>query len=248
MTVSNFKPSLALTLAYEGGYVNHPRDPGGATNRGVIQRVYDAYRKRKGRPVQSVRNITDDEVAEIYKKQYWDNIKGDSLPTGVDYAVFDFGVNSGPARAARYLQRVVGVPQDGIIGVVTLTAVEAMARTQLEKLIAQYCADRLAFVSNLSTFDVFGKGWTRRIVGAKSGYQANDTGVIDYAIAMAKREAAMLTKLPNSIGSVEGEEAGKAEAPLTTETFVTGGDVDTVADLKAKLPTFNDNLAKIIGR
>lgn len=143
MAASNFAACLKTTLEFEGGWSNHPRDPGGATMRGVIQRTYDAYRKRKGLPLQSVRNISDAELHEIYRKDYWDAVNGDGLAAGVDLATFDFGVNSGPARARKYLMAVIGG-----------SAVDTVKRL---------CAKRLSFVRGLSTFDVFGAGWTRRI-------------------------------------------------------------------------------------
>lgn len=160
MTAENYDACYAITLKWEGGYVNHPKDPGGATNRGVIQRVYDGYRRRKGLPTQSVRAISDDEVREIYRTQYWNAVRGDDLPAGVDLAVWDFGVNSGPSRAIKYLQRILGVRQDGKIGEVTLAAV---AERDPRELAVKLCNDRLAFVMRLRTWPTFGKGWKRRI-------------------------------------------------------------------------------------
>lgn len=154
----NFEKSLDLVLLHEGGYVNHPRDPGGATNRGVTQAVYDGYRKTRGLPIQSVRMITEEEVRAIYRFQYWDRVHGDLLPTGLDYAVFDFAVNSGVSRAAKYLQAVLGVAQDGVIGARTLGAIKSPTNT-----IISLCARRMGFLRNLKTFLTFGKGWTRRV-------------------------------------------------------------------------------------
>lgn len=182
MTAANYKPSLKLVLAHEGGYVNHPRDPGGATDKGVTQRVYDAYRKVQGLPLKSVRGITLGEAAAIYRQQYWQAVQGDKLPAGIDYAVFDFAVNSGVSRASRYLQLCLGVGVDGHIGNVTLAAV---ADADPVKVITALCADRMAFLKSLNTFDVFGRGWSRRVVGDRPGYQKNDIGVIDYGINMA---------------------------------------------------------------
>jgi len=211
MTASNYKPSLGLTLAYEGGYVNHPKDPGGPTNNGITQAVYDAYRKVRGLPLQSVKLILSDEVADIYNKQYWKLIRGDSLPAGLDYAVFDFAVNSGVSRATRYLQRLVGVNDDGVIGNATLASVYDAAKADEEKLIATYCANRLAFLRSLSTFPTFGKGWTRRVVGSQAGFQLTDSGVIDYAISMAQADVTFT--MPSSIGSKQDEIPAKAYAP-----------------------------------
>ncbi|WP_404927166.1 glycoside hydrolase family 108 protein [Mesorhizobium sp. ORM16] len=130
MAVSREKESLAKVLAHEGGYVNHPADPGGPTNKGVTQRVYDGYRKGKGLAKRSVKSITMDEVGEIYDRQYWDAVKGDLLPDGVDYVVFDGGVNSGPGRSIMWLQQALRPiytgPIDGVMGVGTLAALKAV--------------------------------------------------------------------------------------------------------------------------
>lgn len=156
----NFDKALALVLVHEGGYVNHPRDPGGATNKGVTQAVYDDYRLRCGLGKQSVRHIAEDEVKAIYRHQYWDMVKGDQLPAGVDYCVFDFAVNSGVHRASRYLQRAAGVAEDGVLDPVTMGAVEAMGADCLADAL---CNARMSFLKGLSTFRVFGKGWSRRV-------------------------------------------------------------------------------------
>lgn len=157
---NNFTEALALVLVHEGGYVNHPADPGGATNRGVTQRTYDSWRKRNGQSKRSVRKITDDEVAAIYRRDYWNAVKADDLPSGVDYAVFDFAVNSGPRRAAQFLQRVVGVDDDGKIGPVTIAAVRA---TPPGGIISDLCDNRLSWLKRLPTWGTFGRGWSRRV-------------------------------------------------------------------------------------
>lgn len=160
----NFDAALKEVLRHEGGYANHPKDPGGATMKGVTQRVYDAYRQRLGLAVRSVRLLADDELRDIYRKQYWDAVKGDDLPSGVDYAAFDFAVNSGPARAAKCLQMALGVQPDGVIGQVTLRAAE---EAEAREVINGLCDRRLVYVRSLSTFATFGEGWTRRIAGVR---------------------------------------------------------------------------------
>lgn len=167
----NLETALKHVLVHEGGFVNHPKDPGGATNRGVTQRVYDAYRDRQGQSRRSVRAITAEEVADIYKRQYWDAIRGDDLPSGLDYAVFDYAVNSGPRRAAQDLQRELGVAVDGVIGNVTLAEV---AKVDVYDLIDRLCARRMRFLKGLKHWRTFGKGWTRRV-----------TDVAEIAMAMA---------------------------------------------------------------
>ena len=160
---NNFEKALALVLEHEGLYVNHPKDPGGATMKGVTQAVYDAYRKVRGRPSQSVKFITDEELRAIYKFQYWDKVHGDFLPTGLDYAMFDFAVNSGVGRASKYLQAVLGVAQDGQIGARTLAAI-----TNPVSIINALLDRRMGFLRNLRTFLTFGKGWTRRVQGVRA--------------------------------------------------------------------------------
>lgn len=214
MTAANYRQSLSLALAHEGGYVNHPSDPGGPTNQGITQRVYDAYRKSRGATLRSVKFIEPNEVSDIYRNQYWKLVRGDSLPAGLDYAVFDFGVNSGVSRAIKYLQIALGFTGgdvDGIIGMMTLNAANDEARRDEEGLIVKYCANRMAFLKSLKTFPTFGKGWTRRVIGYQPGIQEDDTGVLDYAIMMARKDD--IFAMPAAIGSKEDETAGKAIAP-----------------------------------
>jgi lysozyme family protein len=156
----NFVPSLAAVLIHEGGYVNDPQDPGGATNKGVTQPVYDDWRIGEKLSKRSVQLINAFEVGEIYRRRYWNATRGDDLPSGVDYCVFDFAVNSGVNRATRYLQRAAGVNDDGQIGSMTLAAVKAKPSVAL---IEQICAARLNFLRQLPTFARFGKGWTARV-------------------------------------------------------------------------------------
>jgi lysozyme family protein len=155
----NFDFALTEVLKHEGGYVNHPRDPGGATNRGVTQATYDRYRRSRALIPRDVRHITWVELKNIYKNEYWHRVRGDDLPDGLDLAVFDFAVNSGPARAAQFLQRLAGAEADGLIGPATLRAV-ADHRGGLIDLL---CDTRLSFLKSLKHWDTFGKGWSRRI-------------------------------------------------------------------------------------
>jgi lysozyme family protein len=155
----NFDAALACVLRHEGGYVDHPLDPGGATNRGVTRATLAGVR---GRPVSKaeVMALSLGETAGIYRSLYWAAVRGDDLPGGVDLAVFDLAVNSGPRRAALILQKALGVAEDGAIGPLTLAACRsAPAETVVERV-----SDlRLAFLARLPTWPTFGRGWRRRV-------------------------------------------------------------------------------------
>jgi lysozyme family protein len=162
---SNFETCLKLMLAHEGGYVNHPQDPGGMTNLGVTKRVWEEW---VGHEVdeKQMRALTPETVAPLYKRKYWDAVRADDLVAGVDYAVFDVAVNSGPGRAIKFLQSSVGVTVDGGFGPATLAAVKK-AEEDSARLIELYCAKRLEFLQSLKTFETFGKGWSRRVAEVK---------------------------------------------------------------------------------
>lgn len=155
----NFDNCLARVLVSEGGYVNNPKDPGGMTNLGCTKKVWEAF---VGHPVSEadMRALTPDMVAPLYRRKYWDAVSGDQLPAGLDYAIFDMAINSGPGRAAKLLQQTVGVTADGAIGPGTLFAVTA---TPVQSLIAKYSAARLQFLESLPTWADFGKGWGNRV-------------------------------------------------------------------------------------
>lgn len=183
----NFSQIMSWLAVYEGGYVNHPRDPGGATNRGVTQRVYDAFLVARGLPTRSVRMLNDTQHDAIYFQQYWTPVQGDRLPSGVDASVFDMAVHSGVSRAARTLQRALGVKADGIIGEITLSRLKSIeASGGIADLLVDYNMRRMAFLRRLKTFDVFGEGWTRRVVGENAGVQDGDIGVMDRSVMLAR--------------------------------------------------------------
>ena len=159
MAKENFEDCLQTILHHEGGYVNHPKDPGGETNLGVTKRVYEEWGGSK-----DMKDLTEEDVAPIYKKNYWDRVKGDHLPSGLDLAVFDWAVNSGTGRAAKKLQGMIGTEPDGGIGPNTLKALDMYVATEgLESTIDAYQAKRQEYYESLSTFKTFGKGWTRRV-------------------------------------------------------------------------------------
>jgi lysozyme family protein len=160
----NWEKAFQAVLKHEGGFVNHPKDPGGMTNLGVTKKVWEEF---VGREVDEaeMRALTPDVVKPLYKKNYWDKIKGDQLPSGVDYAAYDLAVNSGTGRAAKYLQRIAGVPDDGVIGPKSMEAI--LACDPIETVDA-ICDMRLDFLQRLPTWGTFGKGWGRRVEEVKS--------------------------------------------------------------------------------
>lgn len=159
----NFAAALKLVLQYEGGYVNHPDDPGGPTNKGITLATYRRFVNANG-TIADLKAITPQEVAKVYRHQYWDAIRGDDLPDGVDFATFDFAVNSGPKRAAQYLQRVVGAKDDGDIGPATLAAVKGKASATV---INDLCDKRLGFLQGLKTWRTFKRGWSDRVASVR---------------------------------------------------------------------------------
>ena len=155
----NWEKSLEVILHHEGGYVNHPKDPGGETNMGVTKRVYDDFGGTK-----DMKELTKEDVEPIYKKNYWDRVKGDDLPEGLDLMIFDFAVNAGTGRAAKFIQRLVNTTVDGGIGPNTLGKIKEYVVTYgIEETITSYALMRQNYYESLSTFDTFGKGWTRRV-------------------------------------------------------------------------------------
>ena len=150
----NFEECLKMLLHHEGGYVNHPDDPGGETNLGVTKKVYAASGGKK-----SMKKLTVKDVAPIYKKSYWARLKCDDLPSGLDFCAFDWGVNSGTGRAAKALQKICGASVDGAIGPKTLALIN---RQNPKYMIEEFGKIRQEFYESLGTFKTFGKGWTRR--------------------------------------------------------------------------------------
>lgn len=159
----NFEEALEHVLKHEGGFVNHKLDKGGITNLGVTIAVWEEWIGRKSSE-DEMRNLKPEDVAPLYKKMYWDRVKGDDLPSGVNYCVFDAAVNSGTGRAAKWLQEAVGAVPDGAIGAKTLAKV---ASHDADSLVNAYCDVRLNFLKGLKTFDTFGKGWSRRVEGVR---------------------------------------------------------------------------------
>lgn len=159
-----FARCLPALLRHEGGFVNHPRDPGGVTNLGITLGTAKAWRLDLDGDgdvdVDDMRLLKPETAAPIYRSGYWLPPACDRLPAGVDYMVFDLAVNSGTRRAKRYLQRVAGVTEDEIIGPKTLAAVAALNPVRVVERMSDLRED---FYRSLPTFDVFGRGWMRRL-------------------------------------------------------------------------------------
>lgn len=153
----NFDQAFERLIAHEGGYVNHPDDPGGETNWGITKRVAleNGYSD-------NMRYLTRDQAKNIYRSAYWNRARADQYDGAIGFQLFDAAVNHGIGNASRFLQRAVGVADDGVIGPLTIKAVSSMSVTDV---LARFNAERLDFYTKLSTWPTFGKGWARRIVG-----------------------------------------------------------------------------------
>lgn len=146
-----FDQCFDKVISHEGGYVNNPKDPGGETKFGISKRAY---------PDIDIANLTLDRAKAIYLRDYWQRARCDELPPSIAYLVFDCAVNSGIGQSIRFLQRAVGVADDGVIGPMTIAAVN---RLDAESIGGRFLGQRLEFMTKLTTWDMFGKGWSRRI-------------------------------------------------------------------------------------
>lgn len=161
--MKRFEVCIPRILKHEGGYVNHPNDPGGPTNKGITLATYRAFINPKG-TADDLKRLTEAQAVKVYKAEYWDKVKADNLPVGVDYTVADFAVNSGPSRAIKHLQMAVGVPVDGKIGPATMAAV---GRVNPAEIVERIHDSRMSFLRGLKTWGTFGTGWTRRLTSVR---------------------------------------------------------------------------------
>lgn len=169
--MASFEKIIKYVLKHEGGYVDDPRDAGGATKYGITLATLRSWR---GKPIakQDVKDLTEAEATAIYRANYWAPVKGDDLPAGVDYVVFDAAVNSGPKTSVKWLQRAVGVNDDGIIGPKTLTAVRALPASAV---INKALDIRLAAMRQMKhpktgalLWPSFGRGWASRVASVRA--------------------------------------------------------------------------------
>lgn len=158
-----FQSAMVQVLKYEGGYVNDPRDPGGMTNLGVTRRVWEGWTHKPSCEAE-MRALKPATVAPLYRVQYWNAVSGDQLPGAIAFCVFDFAVNAGVNRAARYFQRIVGVNEDGHIGPASLAALDKWLTTRsVAEFVKQYAEIKRAFYKALPKFPIYGKGWLARV-------------------------------------------------------------------------------------
>lgn len=205
-----------ITLPYEGGKSDNPKDPGGRTNQGVTQATYDGYRRGKSLSMQDVYKMADAERDEIYEKSYWNAVRGADTPSGVDGAMFDGGVMSGPSRAIKWLQAVVGAKQDGVYGSGTL---DAVTRADPTTTVKGVCAKRLSFVEALKNAVTFGKGWSTRIAGVEAKCVAL---VITTRVTPIATPAA---PVPNIVATEVDGHADEARAQSASAATKAGGAV-----------------------
>ncbi|MDX5592587.1 glycoside hydrolase family 108 protein [Pseudovibrio sp. SPO723] len=213
---TNFQLVMGWVSLSEGGYVDDPADPGGATNHGITRQTLSEWR---GHAVtkDAVRLLTKDEAEQIYKARYFDLVRFDELPAGLDYTLVDFAINSGPGRAIRFLQRALKVKEDGVFGPVTMTAVEhCLAMGNMPALIVSINEKRLAFMRSLRHWPRFKNGWTRRVMGDVMGSQRDDIGVIDRSIMLYNRHYGHRQEVPipdpkPARGKAEGKASAKAQ-------------------------------------
>lgn len=230
---TNFKASLKLVLAHEGGWADHPKDPGGATMKGVTLLVFRRY-YGADKTKTDLRNITDTQLQRIYRTGYWDKCRCDDLPKGLDYAVLDAAVNSGPGKAVRWLQRAVGAAQDGSVGEATL---ERVAAREPRAIIETLQELRLGFLRGLSTWPTFGKGWARRVEEVRRDALAMTlaptepvTPVTDYEVVRLGSQGPWVERLQAYLGvAVTGTLDATTEGALKAWQARNGLEPDGVA-------------------
>ena len=207
-----FDVVIPLVLAHEGEFVDHPDDDGGPTNKGITIATFRRHIKPFG-TVADLKAMTTAQAVIVYRHEYWDKVSASSLPTGVDYAVFDFAVNSGPRRATKFLQRVVGVADDGRIGPVTLAAVRAMTPVAI---IDRLCDERMAYLEGHDDWPAFKNGWTKRVDRVRDGAldMARNVGVPPPDPKPEPSSPDLTDRQPDDPGPDPAPPGGKQLSPL----------------------------------
>jgi lysozyme family protein len=208
-----FDECVAIVLRHEGGFVNDLRDPGGATNRGITLRTLRDWRGDDSLTAEAVRDMTEAEAREIYLARYWNPVRGDELPPGIDLATFDWAVLGGVPRAARDLQNVLGVQVDGAIGRQTLAAAR---EADAEEVIRAVCRRRLAYLRTRPHWNTYGVGWSNRVRAIEQAAiarahrpaltmaEAQHTGTVQTATSVATVVAPAAAALPPLINAFSG--------------------------------------------
>lgn len=216
MARGNFPAVMEEVFRHEGGFVNHPRDPGGATNFGITHGTLARWRGQKV-TVQDVRELTKAEAREIYRVDYWQPVRGDELPDGIDLVTMDPAVNSGVGRGAQWMQRALGVTADGRVGPITLAAA---AKADPVATIQKACAIRMGFLQGLRTWSTFGRGWSRRVasveaVGVRMAQEARKAPPVPFLVeGKDKAEAAAQRDKAGAGASIAGGGGGATLADL----------------------------------
>jgi lysozyme family protein len=200
MAASNYDECLRRLLIHEGGYTNNAADPGGPTNFGITIHDYRKYAKPDATAA-DVRAMEVDEAKAIYRTKYWDAQRCDELPAGVDYAVFDYGVNSGIGRSGKVLRRMLNLPDRS--SAVTDAVIAAARAADAGALVAAICDERLRFLQSLRTWPVFGRGWGRRVAEVKVAALA----MARDAPAESRVSAHTKTVAPVAKGALQGSAA-----------------------------------------
>jgi lysozyme family protein len=170
--IENWNKSCDMVLAHEGGFTSDSRDKGnslpdgraGSTMLGCTQANWEAY---VGHQVtwDDMKKLTKEDVKPLYKKNYWDAVHGDDLPTGLDYAAFDFAINAGPGASRKMIQRALGVTADGAFGPMTMAAIQ---KADAKELMQKFSDAKTTFYKGLGNFNVYGKGWLQRVADVQT--------------------------------------------------------------------------------
>lgn len=232
---TNFEKVLLQILKHEGGWSDHPRDPGGATMKGVTLAVFRRFYGEE-QSKDDLRAITSQQLDSIYRKDYWDRCWCDELPDGIDLAVFDTAVNSGSSRSIRFIQKAVGTEVDGAIGPNTLAEILS---GEPAKLINDMLDERLKFLQSLGTWDTFGKGWARRVKDLRQvclllcGAPAqSDESTVEESFETLRRgsQGAWVSKLQQALNiGADGVFGAETEIALTAFQRQNGLEADGVA-------------------
>ena len=236
----NFGAVMAQIFKHEGGYVDHPRDPGGATNMGITHATLAAYRGKKVTKA-DVKALTRAEAEAIYRKNYWNKVRGDELFAGVDLAVMDYGVNSGPSRAGKALQRALGMTGAAVDGKVGPRTLQGQAGHNPITVVKTICRGRLSWLKGLGTWKTFGKGWSRRVAEVEAA-----------GVAMATKASTIMQSSVTEVLEIEaakarGEVKGAKAVAGTTGVAGAGAGAGAIADVPVADPTVMGIAAAVLG-